>query len=172
MENLWISSFWSGADFAGRRGMARKKIRGFGGKYEVDELGNVWSRGCVLAKVRGRYVTLSGKEEGCRQVLVCYLVARAFVANAEMRPYVVHLDGDRTNDRVENLAWSETKEERKGRKAGGRRCWVYQRDGAFVGKFESLQAACRELGVDPAQARRVADGRGKSAKGYVFRWGA
>ena len=162
----WGTDF---ATFAAR--MARKKVRGFGGKYEVDEDGNVWSRGFRLAKVRGRYVTLSGVTEGHCQVLVSYLVARAFVPNTEGRPFVVHKDGDRTNDRAANLSWSEVKEGRKGRKQDGRRVWVYRRDGQYVGRWDSLGAACRVLGVDPAHARRVAAGLGKSAKGYVFRWG-
>lgn len=150
----------------------RRPIPGFGGKYEVSDLGNVYSNGCALQKVKGKYVSLSGPE-GVMQVKVCYLVARAFLSNMELRPYVVHLDGDLENNRADNLSWSETEEARRGRKPSGRRVWVHRRDtGEFVGQWDSLSGACRALGVDCGSARRVADGERKSVGGYVFRWWA
>lgn len=34
------------------------------------------------------------------------LVAEAFLPNPDKLPYVIHLDGDRTNNHVNNLQWS------------------------------------------------------------------
>lgn len=148
-----------------------KTVPGFGGRYKVSDLGRVFSRGCELVKVRGRYVSLSGRG-GVQQVKVCYLVARAFVPNLELRPYVVHVNGDPTDDRAENLRWSE-EAERCSRKAAAKEpVWVLRKDGEVVGQWESIVEACRDLGVNVSLARKVARGEARSTGGFVFKWWA
>lgn len=58
----------------------------------------------------------------CRKYNVSLLVARAFIPNPDNLPYVCHANGDCTDDRVENLIWSDRKYiskagQRKGRTA-------------------------------------------------------
>lgn len=150
--------------------VARKKsIPGFGGKYEVTEDGKVLSGGCELVLVRGRYVSLSGPD-GVQQVKVAYLVARAFIPNLELRPYVVHKNGDRTDNRACNLEWSEVMERKPVKRVQGSAVVVVRKDGGYVGTFQTLRDACDALRLDYSNAKRVLDGRQKAAKGYVLRW--
>lgn len=150
--------------------VARKKsIPGFGGKYEVTEDGKVLSGGCELVLVRGRYVSLSGPD-GVQQVKVAYLVARAFIPNLELRPYVVHKNGDRTDNRACNLEWSEVMERKPRKRVQGSAVVVARQDGDYVGTFQTLRDACDALRLDYSNAKRVLDGRQKAAKGYVLRW--
>ena len=151
----------------------RRNVEGYGGRYEVSDLGRVYSGEFELSAVAGRYVYLSagGKVE---RVAVSYLVARAFLGNPEMRPYVRHKDGDVRNNRVENLEWVEWKE-RCGNPAGRR--YVHQavmvydyESGEFVGKWESVKKASEDLGVARNLIARCARGEAKRAKGYVFRY--
>lgn len=147
-----------------------KEVPGYGGKYSVTDSGRVLSSGGELSVIDGKYVNLSGRF-GVDKVSVAYLVARAFLPNLEARPYVVHVNGDREDNRVENLRWSETREARKKKSASGGGVSVMKRGTlVYVGTFTTLRAACDNLGVDYCSAKRVADGKQQSAGGYVFRW--
>lgn len=48
---------------------------------------------------------LSGEQ---KIVVLSHVVANAFIPNPDNHPFVVHLDGDRTNNKVNNLLWSAT----------------------------------------------------------------
>lgn len=151
----------------------RKKIPGYGDRYEVSDLGRVYSGEFELSAVAGRYVYLSagGKVE---RVAVSYLVARAFLGNPEMRPYVRHKNGDVKDNRVENLEWVEWKERcgaGSGRREVKQAVMVYDVEtGEFVGKWESVKKASEDLGVARNLIARCARGEARRAKGYVFRY--
>lgn len=148
----------------------KKRIPGFGGKYEVTDMGDVFSRGCLLEPVRGQYVSLSG-EFGVQQFKIAYLVARAFIPNMEARPYVVHKNGDRFDNRACNLMWSEEKESKPRRQPSGVGVLVYKRcDGGYIGTFPTLRNACDVLRLDYSNAKRVLEGKSKYVKGYILRW--
>lgn len=147
----------------------RKEIPGYGGRYEVGSDGSVWGCGMELQKIGG-YVNLSWKGR-MDKAKVCYLVARAFVPNAEGRPWVVHKNGVAGDDRAENLEWSERKEELRGRKSakvGVVSVWRKE-DGELVGSWASLEEACLALGVEERSARRQLRGGAKSVKGFIFK---
>ena len=89
-----------------------KAVPGYKGHYEVDSLGRVYSvksgERFEMSKLdEGRYVNLC-KDGVMQKCSVAYLVARAFLPNSEMRPYVRHKDGDVGNNSVEEgRDWGE-----------------------------------------------------------------
>lgn len=151
-----------------------KWIPGYEKLYKVSNLGEVYSQrgACELELVRGKWVNLSnaGRVERCK---VAYLVARAFVKNPEFRPYVIHLNGDRTDHRASNLAWSEESEEDargRRRQRGSRKVLCYSEDGELLGKYESVGSAASAMGVARQGIMRVCDGKGKRCGGYIWRY--
>ena len=151
----------------------RREIQGFGGRYEISDLGRVYSDGMELSLLGGRYVNLCYNGEVGR-FNVAYLVARAFLPNPERRPFVIHRDSDATNNRVENLEWSEWKERcglRPGGKAlVGKGVVAYDLDLNYVGRWDSVKRASEELGVARYLITSCASGKSKRAKQYIFRY--
>ena len=151
-----------------------RDIPGYEGLYKVSDQGEVKSlrSGCLVSVIRGQYVNLS-KGGRMEKVKMCYLVARAFVRNEAMRPYVVHRNGDRTDHRAENLEWSEKPEDIvRGRRAGrGRRSVVcYSESGELVGRWSSIDEGARVMGVARQGIMRVCNGKGRRCGGYIWRY--
>ena len=151
-----------------------RDVPGYEGLYKVSDQGEVKSlrSGCAVAVIRGQYVNLS-REGKMEKVKVAYMVAREFVRNEEMRPYVVHVNGDRRDHRAENLVWSEQPEDMaRGRSAGrtSRKVLCYSESGEFVGRWDSIDAGAKAMGVSRQGIMRVCNGKGKRCGGYIWRY--
>ena len=135
------------------------------GRYEVGSDGVVYSGGLPLKAVRGTWVSIHGERRS-----VAYLVARAFVPNAEGRKYVVHRNGDRTDNRAANLEWSDREE-------AGRRRGPKRREGTVVRigedgdvkRYPSVSYAAADCGLSERNIRSALYRGGRSG-GYAWRW--
>lgn len=144
--------------FSGRIKEERKVLFG---KYEISDRGIVYSDGMPLAAIGGVGVNLGG-----RRVKICELVAKAFL-EGEGR-WIRHKNGDVRDNRVENLEWSEEKEERRGRKSAERIVRAVRKDGDPVGIWRSVKEASRESGVSEEGIRSCLRGEQKSAGGLLW----
>lgn len=104
-----------------------KDIAGYEGIYQISNLGNVRSVD-RLVKKNGGYRKVNGQAikpypwgAGYLYVLlhrdqmkasrsIHRLVAKAFIQNPDGKPEVNHIDGDKHNNRVENLEWATPSE--------------------------------------------------------------
>ena len=103
--------------------MTMRKIQGFE-NYQVDELGQVWSlpkktrKGTRLIKAlrhpKTGYMYLDLCKDGkVKKFTVHRLVALAYLPNTENKPQVNHINGDKTDNRLENLEWCTRSENQK-----------------------------------------------------------
>lgn len=135
------------------------------GRYSVREDGVVLSNGMALAAVGGTWVSIGGQRRK-----VAYLVARAFVANAEGREYVIHKNGNPKDNRAENLEWSDRKEEGRRRGPKERQMWFgqFSVDGELIARFRSVREAAEMSGVEARGIRSALQRKNGSSGG--FRW--
>lgn len=183
-----------------------KDIKDFEGMYQVSNLGRVRSvdrfdrtgqlhKGVIIVlsdNGRGYKTVRMSKDSKPKKCYVHRLVATAFIENPDNKPEVHHIDGDKSNNKLENLQWVTTKENNSFRERiesmkknpnwlkTRKRAMAKAREKAIVVKsyrtkftrgdvsleFSSLAEGARQLGLDTGNCTRVANGKYKRTHGY------
>lgn len=96
--------------------MIWKDIEGYKGKYQISDEGKVRSLNyCNTGKIKelkphinkktGLYEIELSKNNKKKSFMIARLVADAFIPNKNRYEYVIHLNGDLSDNTVENLKW-------------------------------------------------------------------
>jgi hypothetical protein len=88
-----------------------KDIKGFEGRYQINEKGEVYSllSNLILKQLigsTGYYKVGLWDSKGIKhRILTHRLVAETFIENKHDKPQVNHIDGNKLNNNVCNLEW-------------------------------------------------------------------
>lgn len=177
-------------------------IKGFEYRYSVSTLGRVRAETRICFNNRYGYYTLKPKllkpclnnksyltvtlAKNGRSFprLVHRLVAEAFLLNPDNKPQINHIDGDRTNNNVDNLEWCSQSENNlhsykelgrikiglKGKKSTLSKIVLQIKDNNIIAEFYGTYEAERKTGIARQSIGKVANGKLKQAGGYRWIW--
>ncbi len=148
--------------------------------YEVSNYGEVRNKittNILKTSVMGGYLALSLHISNKKVILKIHrLVAICFLVCPDETYIVNHKDGNKTNNRVENLEWVSRSENAKhafrlGLNKGKKiKVTKYTLDDVFISEYDSLADAEKETGIFQTHISKVCRGERKTAGGYIWKY--
>lgn len=170
-----------------------KEVPGYDGKYEVSNLGRVKSfnshpytgpKIMVNSVMRNGYARVElSKNKSSKTFLVHRLIATVFIPNPDNKRTVNHINGNKLDNRVENLEWATDKENRNHylRKIAGepyqlksgrdKKCMYKKVVCIETGEvFESIASAARFAGVHERLISSIVNGDPHRHRAGGYHW--
>lgn len=176
-----------------------KDVLGYEGLYQVSNLGQVRSleryrkNHVGVAKVQGKILRQSIKNSGYAKVALCKdgkvktftihrMVAQAFVENVDGKTTVNHINGNKLDNRAENLEWTTYAENNMHaidtglNKMGvmnnksSRPVAQYDLDMNLIKVYPSIKEAERQTGVINQKIIPCCKGKFRTGGGFIWKY--
>ena len=149
-------------------------------RYSVDEYGNVYDN------LKNKYLKHQDNGFGYKYVMMVIdgeykqqkvhrLVANAFIPNKDNKPFVNHIDCNRSNNYYKNLEWCTQKEninyaQRVNSSFNDRNKKVeqYDKENNLISTYESISQASRKTGITVSSISYSANGKRKTGGGFIW----
>ena len=161
----------------------------FNSNYEISDRGIVRRKnnknvlkGCITSGYRSVKLTFDNSKQ--QRFYVHRLVALHFIPNNDKKKTLVnHINGNKLDNRVENLEWVSPREnnlhyyqkiqkEKKEREKNNNKAIPiiqYDMSGTEIARFDSMNKAKQATGISLVQIARCVHGEIKQASGYIFK---
>lgn len=158
-----------------------KNVPEYEGLYQISSLGQV--RSLKKNKLLKPETTHFGhkrvrlyKDGVTKKIYVHQLVARAFIPNPNLFPYVNHMDQNPANNHADNLEWCTqkhnlnygTRNQRLRQSIDAPHVRQLTPDGYFVAEYQSVLVAAELLGYDYSNIYKCC--RGEKQTMYGYKW--
>jgi Tol biopolymer transport system component len=117
-------------------------------------------------KSKKGYLTVNIKQ---KTTLVHRLIAETFISNPENKPQVNHIDGDKTNNNINNLEWTTNEQNMKHSWKIGLRDNMYTKviqydlDGNFIKEWNNIKEIKTKLNIRHSSIWACCTGKYKTA---------
>ena len=163
-----------------------KPIPNYDGYYEASNIGRIRSVARIGKRGKGLgiypsvilkpslgewgYEQVSLRKEGKKRTMrVNRLVAQTFIPNPDNLPQVNHIDGVKTNNRVDNLEWCNSSQNMIHCFSNGLSDWNTRIRIVETGEvFNSISECARSIGGHISLIDACLNGRRKTHKGFHF----